>query len=112
MRLQLRQRLAIARALGQHVLPQSLRLGMIASLDGQGGQVAPGHVAVDPLIEAAKLVGTLQLQDQPPASFGLGSLAPMPVHHRLAKPQFSILAIELQALGARAQGFLDRKSVV
>jgi hypothetical protein len=58
-------------------------------------------MAIDPLIEAAKLVGTLQLQDQPPAPLGFGSLASMPMHHRLAEPQFGIFAIERQALGRK-----------
>jgi hypothetical protein len=68
--LKLRHRLAIARALGQHVGPQSPGLGMIAALRGQGRQVAPGQVAIDPLVETAKLVRPVQAQDPPPALLG------------------------------------------
>ena len=39
---QLRHRLAVAGALGQHVVPQLLGLGLIAAFGGQGRQVAPG----------------------------------------------------------------------
>ena len=50
-------------------------LGAVTALLGQDGEVAQGEVAVDALINAAKLVGTFQGQDPPPACFGLGGLA-------------------------------------
>jgi hypothetical protein len=55
---------------------------------------------------AAKLVGTLQVQDQPPAPLGFGRLSAMPMHHPFAEPQLGILWIELQPLLARAPGLL------
>jgi hypothetical protein len=85
MQLQLRQRLAIARAFGEHLAPKPLRPVTIAALGGKGRQVAPGQVTVNPLIEAAKLVGTLQIEDPPPTPLGLGRLSAMPVHHRDAE---------------------------
>jgi hypothetical protein len=46
----LRQRLTIARAFGQHRLPEVSHLGLIATLGRQGGQVPPGGMPVDPLV--------------------------------------------------------------
>jgi hypothetical protein len=69
---QLRQGLAIAGAVCQNLVPELLGLRAVAALGGQHGQVAPGQVPVDPLVEAAQLFGTLEVQDPPPAVFGLG----------------------------------------
>ena len=77
---------------------------MIPALGGQGRQVAPGDVAVDSLIEAAKLVGALQPENPPPTPLGLGGLAPVPMQYRLAMPQLGILGVELQTLAARGKG--------
>ena len=60
-------------------------------------------MAIDPLIETAKPVGTLQIQNQPPALLGLGRLSPVPVHHPLAEPQLGVLGVELQPFRARLQ---------
>jgi hypothetical protein len=49
--------LPIPRAFRQHLPPEPLGLGMIAALRGKGRQIAPGQVAIDSLIHAAKLVG-------------------------------------------------------
>jgi hypothetical protein len=49
-----RQRLCVPRALGQHLVPEPPGLGKVAALGGQRCQVAPGDVAVDPLIKTAK----------------------------------------------------------
>jgi hypothetical protein len=48
-----RQRLAIARALGQDLLPQPPQLGRITALGGQGRQVSPGEVAVNARVDAS-----------------------------------------------------------
>jgi hypothetical protein len=48
--------LTIARAFCQHFTPEPFGLGMIASLGGNGGQIAPGKMPVNPLTDAAKLV--------------------------------------------------------
>ena len=100
---QTRQRLAIARAFGEHRFPQPPHFGMIAALGSQHRQVAPGEMAVDPLVDTAKLIGTLQRQNQPPAFLGLGRFAPLPMHHPLAKPYLGIFRIELEPLGTCGQ---------
>jgi len=55
-----RERFPVPGAFGQHRLPQPPRFGMVAALGGQGRQVAQGQMAVDPLVDAAKLIGALQ----------------------------------------------------
>src|SRR5271157_6509389 len=52
--------------------PEPPGLGPVAPLFGQNGEVAQCQVAVDALIDATKLVATLESQDPPPAGFGLG----------------------------------------
>ena len=59
--------------------PEAPGLGRVASLLGQNGEVAKGEVAVDFLVAAAELVGTLQGQDPPPAGIGLGRLTSLAV---------------------------------
>jgi hypothetical protein len=49
--------LPISWAFRQHLPPEPLGLGMIAALRGKGRQIAPGQMAIDSLIHAAKLVG-------------------------------------------------------
>ena len=102
---QFRQRLTVPRAFRQHFTPKPLGLGMIAALRGKGRQIAPGQVAIDTLIHAAKLVGAFQAQYPPPRLLCLGWLAPMPVHDPLAKPQLGILRVKHEPLEAR----LDRR---
>jgi hypothetical protein len=68
---------------------------MIAALGGQDRQVAPGQVAKNALVDAAKLIGALERQNQPSAFLGLRRFAALPVHHPLAKPQLGIFRIEL-----------------
>ena len=52
-------RIAIARAFGKYRPAHSRAgLGAVAALGGQGRQVAQGQMAVDPLVETAKLLGT------------------------------------------------------
>jgi len=54
---------------------------------GQNGEVAQDQMASNALVDAAKLVGTLQGQDPPPAGFGLGRLAGLAVEDGLAEEQ-------------------------
>jgi len=68
-----RHSLGIARARVEDHFPEPERFGRIAALFGKDGQVAAGEVAVDALVDATELVGTLERQDPPPA--GLGRLA-------------------------------------
>ena len=82
------------------LVDSTIDLGVIAALGGRGRQVGPGHVAIDPLIEAAKLVGTLQIQDQLPAPLGFRRFSTVPMNHAVAKPQLGTLGIELQPLCA------------
>ena len=56
--------------------PACQGLGPVAALLGQDGEVAEREMAVDTLVDAAELVGTLQRQDSPPADFGLASKRP------------------------------------
>jgi hypothetical protein len=56
---QLLKRITITGTFGQNVVPQSFGPGMIAAFFRYCRQIAPGHMAIDSLIEAAKLVGTL-----------------------------------------------------
>jgi len=59
-------------------------------------------VAVDALVDAAKLVGTLERQDPPPAGFGLRRLARLAVEDGLAEMQLGGVGVDPQALGTRA----------
>ena len=66
----------------------------IAAFLGQHGEVAPGEMSVDAHVQAGELFGTAQVQDSPPACFGLGRFAPLPMHHRLAEPELGVLIVE------------------
>jgi hypothetical protein len=90
--------LPISWAFRQHLPPEPLGLGMIAALRGKGRQIAPGQMAIDTLIHAAKLVGAFQAQNPPPHLLCLGWLAPMPVHDPRAKPQLGILWVKDEPL--------------
>ena len=74
---------------------------------GQRRQVAPGQVAVDALVQAGELLGPRQGQYPPPAVFGLGRLAAMPVHDRLAEPQLGVFGVERKPLGAALERRLE-----
>ena len=67
--------------------PEPPGLGPVAPLFDQDGEVARGEVAVDALVDATELVGTLESQDPPPAGFGLGRLARLAMQDRLAEMQ-------------------------
>jgi hypothetical protein len=75
--LQLRGGNTIVGAFCQERAPASLGLGKIAALGGEHGEVAPGEVSVDPLIDAAKLVGRLQARNPKPTALGLSRFAAM-----------------------------------
>ena len=102
----LRQRFLVARALGEHGLPQALCLTVVAALGGKGGQVAPRQMSKNSLVHAAKLVGPFERQESPPAGFGCRGFAAVTVHDGLAEPELGILGLELEAARTRAQGRL------
>jgi hypothetical protein len=95
--------LGISGACVEYHFPEPERFGRITALLGQDGEVAQSEVAVDALVDATELVGTLQGQDPPPACFGLGRLAGLAVEHRLAEVDLGVVGVNPQALGTRAQ---------
>ena len=66
----------------------------VATLLGTDDEVAQGEVAVDALIDAAKLVGTLEGQDPPPAGFGLGGLDSLEMECGLAEMDLGSVWVE------------------
>ncbi len=80
-----RHGLGVARAGGEDHSPEPPGLDSVTALLGQDGEVAQGELAVDALVDAAELVGTLQRQDPPPAGFGLRRLACLAVQDGLAE---------------------------
>jgi len=83
--------------------PEPPGLGSVAALLGQDGEVAQGEVAVDALVDAAELVGSLQRQDPPPAGFGLGRLAGLAMEDCLAEMQLGVVGVEPQPSGTSVQ---------
>ena len=79
--------------------PRPPGLDAVAALLGQDGEVAQGEVAVDALVDAAKLVGTLEGQDPPPAGFGLGRLARLAVQDGLAEMQLGVVGVDPEPSG-------------
>jgi hypothetical protein len=61
----------IARILGKYGVPEALFLGAVATFRGPRGEIAQGEVSADALVNAAKLLATLQDQDPPPDRLGL-----------------------------------------
>ncbi len=55
---------------------------------------AQGEVAVDALVDATELVGTLERQDPPPAGFGLGRLTRLAVQDGLAEMQLGVAGVD------------------
>ena len=99
-----RHSLGIARARVADHPPEPPRLGAVAALFSQGGEVAQGEMAVDALVDATELVGTLESQDPPPAGFGLGRLARLAMQDRLAEMQLGVVVgVDPQALETRAE---------
>ena len=89
----------------EHHPPEPPGLVPVAPFLGQDGEVPQGKVAVDALIDATELVGTLQRQDPPPAGFGLSRLAGFAVEDGLAEMQVGVVGVERQALvGCRQRG--------
>jgi len=74
--------------------PQPSGLGPVTALLGQDGEIAEGQVAVDSLVDAAKLVGTLERQDPPPAGLSLDRLAGLAVQDRLAEIDLGVVGVE------------------
>ena len=96
--------LGVARAGVEDHSPEPPGLGPVAPLFDQDGEVAQGEVAVDALVDATELVGTLESQDPPPAGFGLGRLARLAMQDRLAEMQLGVVVgVDPQALGTRAE---------
>ena len=86
--------LGVARARALDHPPKPPGLGPIAAFLGQGGEVAQGQVAVDALVDATELVGTLERQDPPPAGFGLGRLARLAVQDGFAEMQLGVVGVD------------------
>jgi hypothetical protein len=59
-------------------------------------------MAIDALVDAAKLVGTMKAQDPPPALLGRRRLSPVPMHQRLAEPKLGNLGVELERKNGHA----------
>jgi hypothetical protein len=59
-RVQVPQRVPVARAFGQNCPPQAFRFLMVAAFSRKLGQVASGDVAKDSLIDACKFLGPAQ----------------------------------------------------
>ena len=91
---QLRGSLGVDRALGQDRTPEAPGLGRIIPLRSQRGQVAQGQMAVDSLVHATELVGTVQRQDSPERGLGPGRLTGQAVTNRLAEEQLRVVRVE------------------
>ena len=87
--------------------PRPPGLDAVAALLGQDGEVAQGEVAVDALVDAAKLVGTLEGQDPPPAGFGLGRLARLAVQDGLAEMQLGVVGVDPEPSGTGVESRRD-----
>jgi hypothetical protein len=98
-----RHGLCVAWTVVENHYPEPPRLAPITALVGQDGEVAQSEVAVDTLVDAAELVGTLQGQDPPPACFGLRRLAGLAVEDGLAEMQLSVVWVHPQTLGTGVQ---------
>ena len=86
--------LAVAGAFREHGMPELGGLDRVAAFLGQHGEIAPGEMPIDAHVQAGELFGTPQSQDPPPARFGLGRFAPLPMHHRLAEQELGVLIVE------------------
>jgi hypothetical protein len=87
--------------------PEPPGLGPITALLGLDGEVAQREVAVDALVDATELVGTLQGQDPPPAGFGLRRLAGLAAERGLAEMQLGVVWVHPQALGTSVQSLRE-----
>jgi len=74
--------------------PEPPGLDSVTALLGQHGEISQREVAVDALVDATELVGTLQRQDPPPAGFSLGRLAGLAVEHGLAEMQLGVVGVK------------------
>jgi hypothetical protein len=87
----------------EHLAPQARSPVVIAACAGQEGQVAPGQMAVDPRVLAAKLLRALQAEDPRERCLGLRPLSAPQVYDSASAPQFRILGVDPQSLRARLQ---------
>ena len=56
-RIQVPERILVARAFGEDRPPESFSLLVVAAFSSQLGEIAPGDVAVDPLVDAGEFLG-------------------------------------------------------
>ena len=91
---ELRGRFRVARAVVEDGLPEAAGFGGVAPFVGQRGEVAQGEVAVNALVDTAKLLGTLESRDPPPGDLRLGRLARHAVKNGLAEEQLCITGVE------------------
>ena len=85
---------SVARTGVEDHAPEPPGLGPVAALLGRNGEVAEGEVAVDSLVDATELVGTLEGQDPSPTGFRLGRLTRLAVQNRLAEMQLGVVGVE------------------
>jgi hypothetical protein len=86
--------LGVARTRREDHAPEPPGLDAVAALLGQDGEVSQGEMAIDALINTAKLVGTLEGQDPPPAGFGLCRLAGLAVEDGFAEMQLGVVGVK------------------
>jgi hypothetical protein len=98
-----RHSLGVAWAGVEDHFPEPPGLGAVTAFFGQDGELAQGEVAVDALVDATELVGTLERQDPPPAGFSLGHLPRLAVQDGLAEMQLGVVGVDPQTLGTRVQ---------
>ncbi len=55
----------------KYFAPELFGFGQVAALGGDVSQIAPREMAIDSLVDAAKLVGPVQCQDAPPRDLSL-----------------------------------------
>jgi hypothetical protein len=73
--------------------PEPPGLDSVTALLGQHGEISQREVAVDALVDATELVGTLQRQGPPPAGLSLSRLAGLAVDHGLAEMQLGVVGV-------------------
>jgi hypothetical protein len=93
-------RLWVLRTLVENAVPQARGFGVIAPLLSKRGEVTKREVAIDSLIDATKLVETLDLENAPPRRLGFGGAAERTIEGGLAKEKLCIVGIETKTLGA------------
>jgi hypothetical protein len=87
-------RLAVAGALVEDEPPKALGFRAVAALFGEAGESEQGQMAEDALVDTAKLVGTPERLDSPPAGCGLGGLTCFTLKNGLEKIKLRDIEIE------------------